>query len=639
MVEFILRLVWAVGFLTTSIIGGHPPLEWGWRLALGLVSYASVGLVLQKRNMLNSGFAGLFAILDSAVIAVLLGLSGTLELYGFFVLAPCAYAAAKYGANSAAMAPLACSFTLAAANLAPGPVQQTLLLLQALGILSIGLLQNMGRVIVTVEDRVEVPVPVAIRPHQDEVESKHILDLKENYNKVRDLASRLERRGRRDRLVADLFQVIQSPHDRILNKLAAKLKQVAQVEGLVLYTPAQVADSLVARAQSGEVPPSLAERALDTSGVHNDHLLKRRFSNVYRVFQEAEGADAYSAALILRNQGRLVGAVMLLDRNAESLQNAVEVLDEVQAPIVGILRHEQRTTTQERRLTQAELLYAVATVSTGSDTASNLAARVVRELWDSMEVDHLSAVFLDGEEPIVVARQGSSGSIVQEMEFPQGRGLGGWVRSGAPEVFVFDATEDSRVDRTTALKQRMGSFVMLPILLGDQPYGALLAATHQSGGLDSADLEHLRTISSEITQAVARLEEPQRAALGIMTPAEFARSVDQEHGTYILIEPLRRTELEAEFGRPAIDMMMRTLTRRIRQRLPAQGRICRRAEGDFIVFVPQVSEEFGRTWANDAIAHACMVGLTTPDGRQKIPMALRAKVSSSMRFSESGLAA
>ncbi|MBL8048683.1 MAG: GAF domain-containing protein [Chthonomonas sp.] len=639
MVECIVRLIWATGILVASFWQGTPPLEWGWRLALALASYAGIAYWLQTRGKMNQGFAGLVAVMDSAVIAVLLGLSGSLEYYSFFVLAPCAFAAAKHGANAAAMAPLATSFLLVAANLAPGPVNQTLVLVQALGILAVGLLLNMGQVVVTVEERIEIPVPAAMAPSNTDEPDRKFLLLRENYRELREQTLKLERTAKRDSLVASLVTVLQEQGDAMLSRLAAKLRELTACEGVVVYTPASMADSLVARVTSGEVPKNLDIRAVEISGVHNDSLLKRRIDNLFQTLREEDRSAQRAGYVVLRDQGQVLAVVALVDRDAETVHDAVGLLERLTTPLVAVLRQERDQTSQERRLRQAELLYAVSSVAAGAETPTNLAARVVRDIWESVPLDHLSTIILDGENVITAARQGSTGTIVDELMFPEGRGIAGWLASGAPEVVIFDTGEDVRVDRTEALRRRIGSFLMMPMLFGMKPYGCVIAATHQAGGLDTTEIDYLRTVTAEMTQAMARLEEVEPGPNGIMTPAEFMRSVEGLQGSFVLIEPLKREELEQEFGRPAIEMMMRNLTRRIRQRLPINAQMCRRAEGDFIVFVSGVSEEFCRSWANDAITHASMMGLTTPDGRRKIPVAMRAKVSSASRFAETGLAA
>lgn len=634
MVELIVRFVWATGILAASFLQGMPPLEWSWRLALALAAYSGVAFWLQSRGKLNAGFAGLVAILDSAVIAILLGLSGTLDHYGFFVLAPCAFAAAKYGANAAAMAPLATSFLLAAANLGPGEVNHTMLLVQALGILAVGLLLNLGQVVITVEEKIEVPVPAAMRPAPTEDSDKKFRVLRENYRELREHTLKLEKAAKRDSLLASLVTIWQDRSDTLITRLASKLRELGECEGIAIYTPASMADTLVVRACVGEAPRDVDNRSVEISGVHNDSLLKRRVENLFEALREADRSAQRAGTVVLRDNGRVLGVISVIDRDAEVIHDAVGLFERLLTPLVSVLRHERDQSQQDRRMRQAELLYAVSAVTTGADTPSNLAARVVRDVWDTIPLDHLSTIILDDNDGITAARQGSTGTILETLKFPEGLGLDGWIKSGAPEVIIFDTGEDIRVDRTEALKRRVGSFVLLPMLFGMKPYGCVVAATHQAGGIDTTEIDYLRTITAEMTQAMARLEETDTIGQGIMTPGEFMRSVEGTPGSFVLIEPLKREELEQEFGRPAIEMMMRSITRRIRQRLPVTGRMCRRTEGDFIVFLPNVSEDYCRSWANDAIAHVSLMGLTTPDGRRKIPMAMRAKVSTNSRFAE-----
>jgi hypothetical protein len=61
--------------------------------------------------------------------------------------------------------------------------------------------------------------------------------------------------------------------------------------------------------------------------------------------------------------------------------------------------------------------------------------------------------------------------------------------------------------------------------------------------------------------------------------------------------------------------------------VPSGSLICRRDDGDYIVFLRGQNEETARVWANEIVATAALVPLTTLDGRNRMPMALRAKVA------------
>jgi len=207
-------------------------------------------------------------------------------------------------------------------------------------------------------------------------------------------------------------------------------------------------------------------------------------------------------------------------------------------------------------------------------------------------------------------------------------GLQGWVEGGCPEVNIFDTGDDSRVDRTLSLRKRVGSLIMIPIQYAERAIGFLCAATHHSGGIDIPEMETLRVITSEMSQAVGRLEAPVRGPSGLLTPREFQEAIgSDDYGCYIFLEPIKRDALLEEFGAPSLDMALQQYGRRIRQKLPRGGLMCRRAEGDFVVFLRNTTETYSRQWANEAVASASLVGVTTPDGRHKIPLALRAKVS------------
>lgn len=645
MAELIVRLIWAAGIMISSLFMKLPPGEWGWKLSLGVSAYAIAAYLLERRDMRNAGVSGILGVFDAGVVAALAAFGGSIDHYGFLVLAPTAYAAARHGANSAAMAPLAASMILAAANLSPEPVGQSMLLVQALGILSVGLLLSLGKTVVTITERIEVPVPTAMAPAPEVIElppasdTTQYLALRESFRKLRDYAESMERKTKRDRIVSALFDAAHGTGEAIQQRLAHKLRDLTGVEGVSLYTVAQMADQLVVTATSGTLPIGMDTRSFDISGVHTDGLIKRRVDSLVKALRDANGTEQRSATVLIRDRGRLYGAICLVDSNPERIQKAIDLSDTAATTIGSMLREDIDNTNLTQRLKQAELLYTISTVTDGAETPTSLCSRVVREMWDILPLDHLSVHILDESGTIQAARAGATASLTDMIQFPAGPGPEGWAASGCPEVMIFDTSEDTRVDRVQAIKRRIGSFLMLPIQFGDKAFGFVAAATHRNAGIDSAELEALRVITAELTQAIGRIEAPLNRASGIMTPAEFAREVGGAKGCFILIEPVRKEELEGEFGRPAIEMALKTFTRRMKQRLPSAARLCRRSEGDFVVFLPAATQEFARSWANDAVTNASMIGVKTPDGRAKIPLALRAKVSESLEFAEVGMAA
>jgi hypothetical protein len=168
----------------------------------------------------------------------------------------------------------------------------------------------------------------------------------------------------------------------------------------------------------------------------------------------------------------------------------------------------------------------------------------------------------------------------------------------------------------------MGSYIVIPMESENGVSGFVSAACNVSGGLGKEAAEVIRLAALELARALF----PSKAA-GIMSPGEFHAFMGKKQGFMVLLQPTRRQTIENTFGRPAFAHCLRRLTGRLRLRLPRGAAICRRPEGDFLVFLPNADEETARNWANETVAYASMIGLRTPDGAHLVPLALRARVA------------
>jgi GGDEF domain-containing protein len=183
------------------------------------------------------------------------------------------------------------------------------------------------------------------------------------------------------------------------------------------------------------------------------------------------------------------------------------------------------------------------------------------------------------------------------------------------------------MDAQEALKRRVGSFVLVPLNTAQATIGFITAATHSRGGLDKPQIESLRIAAIELSQAFLRLEGKSSEPEGVMTPAEFGKRVQGTKGIFVYLEPLRREQLADTFGKSAVDLALRKFVGQLKRSLPKGGCVCRRDEGDYVVFLPKVSLEKATSWANDVTATSAMIAVRTADGSAKIPLALRSKVA------------
>lgn len=592
----------------------------GWQSALTFAA-VSVGVWwLDRSGKRNAGVAGFVAVLDALFVASSLAGVGELERYGFLVLAPMLWATGRYGSDAASMSPLVAATVMVASNFYGGAGFTVPVMLHTAGILAIGLLTNQAKVVVK-ETQVPVEVTKEVR-----VEAPGDGRLRESFESLREHVIDLERGSRRDRLAMKLWQASNDPREPAMPALATKLSAETGAEGVVLMLLEPGGRRFVTAAHSGKVPEALKSGWLEhVSGLGDGqarHQLDKRLAQM-------RDADCLvcSGSVFAKSRGRVVGLVALFDKSMHSLDAAVHLVGDCAEALGGLLKQGQEREEGLRRLKEAELMYTVASVSLGSESRAGLVERVVRELGDAARLDHMAVYLLEGDAAVAVSQTGASHRVVEEMSFAYGTGLAGWRATGFPEVVALDALDDGRIERTTALKRRIGSLAVLPLEVGAEVVGFVTASTHRVAGIDDGKLSTLRAVVSELGQAMARLDGAE-VATGVMTPKEFFGLVRSGGSGYLVyLDVLRRGELLEEFGRPAVEQALRRLTHRLRQRLPGGGGVCRRDEGDYVVFLPGMEEGAARSWANEAAAVAGSFPMTTPDGRVRMPVSLRAKVA------------
>jgi hypothetical protein len=640
MFELIARLLLAIGAAAAAFrFGSASEFEWvGGAAAL----FAALGVfvfLLERRGLRNPGVAGFSAVADSFLVAFALAAVGRLDAFGYVVLAPLAYAAARFGSHPSAMAPLAAAALLVADAVVARHAQPSLGLLGTVGLVAaIGLLMTQRRTVMSESQAIGEPVlPPADPETPDEaIEPTAYLQLRESYRALRDEFRQLQIRSRQDRLLVRLVETRHAKGADFYKSVASTMVKLTRVDQAILHTYAQFSDAFVVRAVEGEVPFAMSQQALHMDVTKGLESIPTQAADRLRALQ-TPGDKLTSANVVLLDQGRPCGMLTLRCENPETLDEARQQAEESAPILAWLLRESAAQRRTEARLREAELLYEIATATAGAQTPESLAARVVAELGESFDWDHLGVVFLDGSEMLHVAGRGRTIRFLETMSFAYGPGSAGWLKIGAPELALFDVFEDQRCDRAEALRQRVGSFCAIPIQFDETPYGILTVSTPVAGGLDVHEQHTLRMVATELGQAIGRLVEQSQRESGLMTAKEFQTSVAEAgEGWLVYLEPLKKGDILETFGRPALMRAQRTFARKLRAKLPLGGMLCRRAEGDFVAFLPGASEPFAHSWANEAAAMASMVAIEGAGGMRK-PLALRAR-SAPIR-SESAVAA
>ena len=611
MFEFAIRVVLSLLLVACSFIAKGPAIELASRIGAFSVVLAGITLVVTARGLRAPRVSALLVAMDCMLAAFALGASSQLSTLGFLCAIPALWAIRHWGVSTLyATATAAMSVPVAAVTL--GLVQPVGWLLQATGVFLIGFASGQREPLsaVPAADTLDQVAPTP------ETKGNEDLEIRAAFRDLKDHLRQVEARASVERCIYEINELRTPGRERLPKRLCDKLLQITGVQGLSFYALAQYGPRLVVRENTSDELPSTAIE-IDIR------------SSVKAIVGQAEKAlttevGGHVATVPLVGRGKIVGLVVLKDDDREHLDKGRALCESLAPSIASLIEEAERTSDVERRLRETELLYEVAATAQGSASANSLAERTAQALFEMLEVDHVGVSWVDGNDALHATVQGQPLRLLDAMSFAGGGGLLGWLRTGAPELLIYQTSEDARCPSDETVRRRIGSFFALPIRFGETIIGLLTLATHRTGGLDLRDAETCRTVCDELAQAVARLRGINN--LGLVNPSELARLILGGSGVLTFIEPLHVGELRQKFGAIAYARVEREFARRVRTRLPEGGALCRRKSGALVAYLPAGFVNADE-WAQDIGTLASMVNLMTPDGSRRIPFAVRTRVA------------
>jgi hypothetical protein len=619
MVELFVRLGCAAVFLILGWLR-LAPMDVAWKVALALAGMSLFGWQLERNGLKKSGVAGFFAIAEGFALALFLASSGTIQQLGFLVLIPCIYAGARFGSPMISMAPLAASSVVAAGTLfAKNGIPAPEVLVHAAGVLSVSLLLGQRRPVEVSETVEESEEPVE-EPQRSPQLVEDLLELRENFRKLRDAYSDLERKSWRDKIAARIARAQEFEGSRFYKELCQALKDLSRAEEIAIYTLAQFEQLMVVKSVSQDFPTEMKDSAIQVDVNRAPIVVREQAEDALL----ALSAGTPVANVLLIHKGAVLGMICAIEPNSAKLDDIRRVLTEASPIAAAAVDSEVQREARDRRVKELELVYEVSSISTGASTPATLAARITRELKQSLEVDGVVMALIEAGKEIPLSSEGSSKSLLDCMSFDTGKGISGWIAEGGSEVVLFDARQDSRCDAEATLKRRIGCYALVPLWAGAEVVGYISASTQAAGGIDVDQIATLRLVAAETSRALERLVGADSG--GMMTPREFSKTTQAADGVLVYLEPLKRDQIVAAYGVAAYEAAIRKFAHQVRVKLPAGGCLCRRDQGDFLVFL-DTDEEFARNWANEVAASASFIAISTSDPAKRIPLALRAKVA------------
>ncbi len=622
MVELAIRIFLALGVTALALTQHLPQQTTVFKLTAIAVAYSILLFQLERRKFRNEGVSTLFACVDSLAIAGCLGLIGRLDTFGFLVLLPIANAASRFGSLPATMAPIAFGSMVGSHMLytnasSPSP----LLLVQAAGVLGLGMMLNDRETIRTVTKPV-------LPEHNDPTKGdpQETLDLRESFRRLQDMYRDLDTRAKRDRSAINLAKLESDGSDNYLSELASRLRELSGAGSVAILIRTEMDDKLSVRAWNGPMNPKIKAAAFEFKSGSN--LAQTALDVHAQISELLRESSMLHLCFPLRQDERLVGAICTFCRESDQLENASDFVKQSTEILAKLIAGHLRCQRQELRMREAEISYGLAAILDGAPTPSVAAARSLREIFPALGVDHLATHWIEDGLPRQAICEGREAEFLEGLSFSKGKGFHGWLALGSPEVIMPDVYEDSRCPSSHATKERISSFGIFPLMLGEEPFGFVTVASQRAGGVDIEVVDSLRRITGELNVVISRLDPSENESSGICAASELQEAASTcKRGYLVHLEPYRRKHLIDQVGKPKFDAAIQQLTRQIRGRLPAGSLITRRPEGDFVVLLKNVSNEFAVSWANETAAMASFIGVRVPMTENRIPLALKAKVA------------
>ena len=630
MVELSVRLVLAGLMVFIAGVTGVPPFVPILQLAMLQSAVGIFAFTLDRKYLRLPAISGLIACADAIMIEFALASvvkSPALLTFGFLAFAPIVISAARFNANPFLMAPVA-SAGLIVANMANNGWRLTNpnLLGYALTFLVVGcLVKPYSKTSPATDDEYdELPAEPSYDLEHLNIIELHNAELRTNYRQLKDAYRDLDRKSRKDRVAAILAEANGVANQSGFFFLCDKIAEATGAAGVLLYTVANGGDHFVIKGAAGDLNESQLSESLAINAKQSIALVRDQADTLSLSLEP----EKPTSNIVLQFEGKVVGILTITGKDKDQLFEAQESIQTCTNLIASMVTEEQKRDSMKRRLTEVEVLYAVVSNAEGACTKSEIAARIARDFQSVLQIEHLSISSIEDEESKLLALEGRELNLLGSMKFESGGGLVGWLNAGSPEVIISDARTSSLLPSDAIVRNRIGSYVIIPIPGETGPIGFITAASARIGGIDASEVATLRSAGAELSRLFLKPEDHDAIDEGILSPRRFVEAVGKAEGVMVTLIPLQYKEYERRFGKPAIGHAMRTLGLRIRPHIPVGSLMCKHPDGLIMVYLLGAEKEAATLWANDLVAKGIGTDIKTPDGTAKMPLQLRAKVAS-----------
>lgn len=586
-----------------------------------LAASSTASALLERRHMRGPLASSLTAAVDAAGLSCLLAALGALDSAGSILVLPGLWAVSRFSASPMLLAPLMAGVLAASASLwtkdglTSAHYPSLLVIIFALPLASGGLIPR----------QLEAPIEPLASEAVIEEEPSDLLELRESFRALRDQYLILEQKSRIGRLAKRILEAAFATNP--WQKLADSLCAETGVIGLRIYATSLTSSRLIWRASSGvcreavEGPTPAEGTQVGTRGI------KRRLNSLAAALKQ-DGQVEPTSSLLIKERGKMVGLVMIDAKSDSALASAEERLRPALSLLGQTLIHLSKRSDEQRRSREAEILYSVVSLTKGAASQKVIAERIAHDLMDVIPADSLSISLVKGSGATALAHLGRGVEPLNLHSFSHGSGWQGWLRSGAPEILVMDPAEDMRVDQDEAVRSRVRSLCVVPLMADGSVIGWLSASSPRAGALDESHLTTLRIACSELGPALRTSAQPMaHVGSGMATTKEFVQALrSSSKGVLVAVEVVGLEDLRRRFGAAALGQAVSRTASLLLSKVPAQSLVCRREEGAFAVLLRGKNQQEAESWASEITASASVITLASPDGSARLCLGLKAKV-------------
>lgn len=607
-----------VGITALWAVVGSGQWIWGSLALFFLALSIPVLSHFESKGVRGPLLAAAFALLDSCLVGVALGSLGILEEGAFLLLLSPLWAVTRFAAPSSLLIPGAIGSLAASASLFDPQGFQAGFYLQSAAF-AIMLVASSGGL---VPKRRILPVSSQLDPGTLIEQEDDILILREAYRSLRDQYFRKERSSKVGAMAKRMLESAFSAH--AWPELAKALQEELGLKGVRIYATGHSGSRLVWRSNSGPMPDS-SGACLATRG--GEAMLQERVDSLLDTLRIDE-PEVVTATQVVRDQGKVCGLIVMDAESESKLAEAEEKLQPALSLLGRTINHIARRTDESRRAKESEILYSVVSLAKGAASQEVLAERILQELKEVIPADRLSLVKVKNGRAETLSEEGSGPEPVNFYSFAYGSGWQGWLKTGGQELHLLDPQEDTRVDPESAFKSRIRSVCHLPLKADDEIIGWISASSSRSGALDEGHMTTMRIVASEAGPALAQAAvSTGLVGSGLATAKEFVKALQSlTDGVVVAVEAPALEELRSRFGSASLAQALNRASRMLCAKAPPGSLVCRRAEGDFLILMRGAAKSTAQSWANEAAASAALITLSSPDGSQRLSLALRAKV-------------